>query len=157
MMLNRMNWLGSRCCLKKPLKLEQTTLCFWPGGKAANPDALHPGKVREKSLGESKLSPWDFPLLSWARSPQTFRNPSAAGGTCLLTPTTLFRQLRVQGGHRPGAGLGARSPQRNSFASMTPNKLERKSGKARVRLPAHGSNGCNRIGAITFPPTGRGS
>ena len=31
--------------------LEETTsltpLCFWPGGEAANPDALHPGKAWE--------------------------------------------------------------------------------------------------------------
>ena len=62
--------------------------CFWPGGEAANPDALHPGKARESSAGESLLSPSDVPGLSWARSPQTFRNPSAAGGACLLIPTT---------------------------------------------------------------------
>ena len=89
-----------------------TSLCFWPGGEAANPDALHPEKARESSVGESLLSPSDVPGLSWARSPQTFRNPSAAGATCLLLSTTLFRQLRVQGPQDPGAGLGARSPQR---------------------------------------------
>ena len=27
-------------------KLGLLVLCFWPGGEAANPDALHPGKVR---------------------------------------------------------------------------------------------------------------
>ena len=83
-----------------------------PGGEAANPDALHPGKARESSAGENEFSPSDVPVLSWARSPQTFRNPSATGGACLLFLTTLFRQLRVQGDHPPGAGLGARSPQR---------------------------------------------
>ena len=93
-------------------------LCFWPGGEAANPDALHPGKARESSVGESSLSPSDVPGLSWARSPQTFRNPSAAGGTCLLLSTTLFRQLRVQGPQDPGAGLGARSPQRSLFLCL---------------------------------------
>ena len=50
--------------------------------------------------------PWDFPGLSWARSPQTFRNPSAAGGACLSIPTKQVRQLRVQGGHRPGGVWG---------------------------------------------------
>ena len=88
-------------------------LCFWPGGEAATPDAKHPGKARESSAGESLLSPSDVPGLSWARSPQTFRHHSAAGGVCMFHPTTLFFQLRVQGGHRPGAGLGARSPQSN--------------------------------------------
>jgi len=29
--------------------------------KAACPDALRPGKARDKSPGESELSPWDFP------------------------------------------------------------------------------------------------
>ena len=51
-------------------------------------------------------------LLARRRSHLSFRNPSAAGGACRLFPTTFIRQLRVQGGHRPGAGLGARSPQR---------------------------------------------
>ena len=84
--------------------------CFWPGGEAANPDALHPGKARESSAGESLLSPSDVPGLSWARSPQTFRNPNAPGGACLLIPVTLFRPLRVQGGHHPGWGLGRTAP-----------------------------------------------
>jgi len=38
-------------------------LCFWPGGEAANPDALHPGKARESSEGESSLSPRMFPCF----------------------------------------------------------------------------------------------
>ncbi len=84
--------------------------CFWPGGEAANPDALHPGKARESSVGESLLSPTDFPRLSWARSPQTFRTPSAAGGACLLIPTMFIRQLRVQGPQDPGWGLGRIAP-----------------------------------------------
>ena len=41
------NQLGSRCRLEKTLKSVLVTLCFWPGGEAANPDALHPGKARE--------------------------------------------------------------------------------------------------------------
>ena len=53
----------------------------------ANPDAKHPGKARESSVGESFLSPSDVPRLFWARSPLTFRNPSAAGGACLPIPT----------------------------------------------------------------------
>ena len=36
-------------------------LCFWPGGEAASPDALHPGKAWEQSPGKSELFPWDFP------------------------------------------------------------------------------------------------
>ena len=28
-------------------KLGFVPLCFWPGGEAANPDALHPGKAKE--------------------------------------------------------------------------------------------------------------
>ncbi len=62
--------------------------------------------------GKVNFSPSDFPGLSWARSPQTFRNPSAAGGACRSIPTTLIRWMRVQGPQDPGAGLGARSPQR---------------------------------------------
>ena len=52
------------------------------------------------------FSPSDVPGLSWARSLQTFRNPSAAGGACLLIPASLFRQLRVQGDHPPGGVWG---------------------------------------------------
>ena len=32
--------------------------------------------------------PSDVPGLSWARSPQTFRHPSAAGGACFLSPAS---------------------------------------------------------------------
>ena len=92
--------------------------CFWPGCKAASPDALHPGKARESTAGVSSLSPAVVPGLSWARSPQTIRYPSAPGGACLLTSNPLFRQLRVQGSHRPGAGLGARSPQRSLWSGL---------------------------------------
>ena len=76
----------------------------------ANPDAKHPGKARESSVGESLLSPSDVPGLSWARSPQTFRSPSAAGGFCMLIPAMFIRQLRVQGPQDPGWGLGRTAP-----------------------------------------------
>ena len=79
----------------------------------ASPDALHPGKARETSEGENVFSPSDVSGLSWARSPQTFRHPSAPGGACLLIPTAQNRLLWVQGPQDPGAGLGARSPQRS--------------------------------------------
>ena len=69
---------------------------FWPGGEAANPDALHPGKAWEQSAGESLLSPSDFPWLSWARSPQTFRSPSAAGGRCWFFLNESDRPKEVQ-------------------------------------------------------------
>ena len=84
--------IAETACEKKsawfPLKPGRTRksgmapLCFWPGVEAANPDAKHPGKAREESAGESLLSPSDFPGLSWARSPQTFRNPSVSGERC---------------------------------------------------------------------------
>ena len=38
-----------------------TPLCFWPGGEAANPDALHPGKARKKRWGKEN----NFRLLRW--------------------------------------------------------------------------------------------
>ena len=41
-------WLGTVVLLARRLK-------------AANPDALHPGKAWEQSRGESELSPWYFP------------------------------------------------------------------------------------------------
>ena len=47
MLLSIVNHLGSRCCLEEPLKSEFAAWCFWPGGEAANPDALRPGKAWE--------------------------------------------------------------------------------------------------------------
>ena len=83
-------------------------LCFWPGGfQPPIPDAKHPGKAREKSAGERKLSPADFPRLSWARSLQTFPNLSGTPGTNIAMPTMYLRQEWVQGGHRPGAEFEA--------------------------------------------------
>ena len=80
--------------------------------KAAKPGCLASGE----SQGIIRRGKFTFPLgfsrLSWARSPHTFRNPSAAGEGCLLIPTAQNRLLRVQGPQDPGAGLGARSPQR---------------------------------------------
>ena len=112
-----MAWIGKSAWYPQMLgetwKSGLTPLRFWPGGEAANPDAKHPGKARESSAGESELSPADVPGLSWVRSPQTFRNPNASGGARLLIPTMLIRKLRVQGDHPPGAGLGARRPQRS--------------------------------------------
>ena len=46
------------------------------------------------------------------QKPLTFTSPSAAGGACSEYPYKFFRQVRVQGRHAPGAGLGARSAQR---------------------------------------------
>ncbi len=93
-----MAWIGKSAWFPLMLggtwKSGLTPLRFWPGGEAANPDALHPGKARESSAGESLLSPSDFPRLSWARSPQTFRNPSATAGTCILCS---LKQLRLNG------------------------------------------------------------
>ena len=63
-----------------------------------------------RSAGENEFFPSDFPGLSWTRSPQTFRNPSAAGGACLIIPTMLFRQLRVQGPQNLGWVLGRIAP-----------------------------------------------
>ena len=97
-------------------------LCFWPGGEAANPDASHPGKVRGKSFGESLLSPGDFPLLSWARSPLTFVNPSAVGGGCRFPPTAQYRQVRVQGTQYPG-GVWGENPAFSPCLIDTLNKV----------------------------------
>ena len=81
-----------------------------PGCKASGES---PGKIR----GESLLSPWDFPGLSGARSPLTFRNPNASGGNCRFIPAAIFRHMRVQGPQDPGAGLGARSAQRSPLVT----------------------------------------
>ena len=31
-------------------------LCFWPGGEAASPDALHPGKALKLSVSPARLA-----------------------------------------------------------------------------------------------------
>ena len=36
-------------------------LCFWPGGEAASPDALHPGKAWENPEGKVYFPPRIFP------------------------------------------------------------------------------------------------
>ncbi len=78
----------------------------------ANPDALHPGKAGEQSAGESLLSPSDFPGLSWARSPKLSVTPAQhAEHLGLLQSCSIARSGSRASG--PGAGLGARSPQRN--------------------------------------------
>ena len=85
-----------------------TPLCFWHGGfQPPIPDAKYPGKAWEYSAGESKLSPSDFPRLSWARSLQTFPNLSVTRGTNIAIPTMYLRAVWVQGGHRPGAEFEA--------------------------------------------------
>ena len=90
------------------------TWCHGASGPAAKPPTRMlciRGKPGNHPQGKFTF-PADVPGLSWARSLQIFRNPSAAGEACPLIPTKQYRQLRIQGGHRPGAGLGARSPQR---------------------------------------------
>ena len=72
---------------------EQCPLCglatIEPAERRRHPGCKASGESKGKSQGESLLSPWDFPLLSWARSPQTFRNPSETGGS------SLFFQLAI--------------------------------------------------------------
>ena len=74
---------------------------------AANPGCKASGESLGKSAGESLLFPADFPWLSWARSLQTFPNPSGTRGTNIAMPTMYFREEWVQGGHRPGAEFEA--------------------------------------------------
>ena len=38
--------------LGEPRKFDLVPWCFWPGGEAANPDALHPGKAWENPRGK---------------------------------------------------------------------------------------------------------
>ena len=82
--------------------------------KAANPGCKASGERKGKSPEEKRAFPSGiYPFLSWARSPQTFRNPSETAGTCILYS---LMQLRLNGsrGRSPLAqSLRARSPQRN--------------------------------------------
>ncbi len=42
-------------------KSDLVSLCFWPGGEAANPDALHPGKPGNNPQGKVYFPPRIFP------------------------------------------------------------------------------------------------
>ena len=49
---------------------------FWPGGEAANPDALHPGKAWEQSAGESYFPPRIFPGFLGPEAHKLFVTPA---------------------------------------------------------------------------------
>ena len=56
--------------------------------------------------------PWDFPWLSWARSHQAFVTPVQMA-IFVFSSQLVCPPKWVQGPMAPGAGLGARSAQRN--------------------------------------------
>ena len=80
-------------------------------GKEARPHAsLYGSFLKERSIQTcvtAGLFSDVFLLLSWARSPQAFRSPSAAGGACPLSPASKIARSGVQGNHSPAAGFGA--------------------------------------------------
>ena len=47
--------------LGEPRKFDLVPWCFWPGGEAASPDVLHPGKAREHPRGKIHFPPRMFP------------------------------------------------------------------------------------------------
>ena len=65
-------------------------LCFWPGGEAANPDALHPGKAWEQSPGKSELFPWDFPGFLGPEALKLFVTPARQAELVFL-----FQQRKI--------------------------------------------------------------
>ena len=75
-------------------------------------------RIRGKP-GNNPQGKVNFPLglsrLSWARSLQTFVNPSAASGSYLIYPNGVISLIGMQGMKSLAAGLGARSPQRILF------------------------------------------
>ena len=72
MLLDRSDKQGSRCCLEEPMKPSLLALRFWPDGKAANPDAKHPGKARENLRGKVHF-PLKIFLAFLGQKPSIFR------------------------------------------------------------------------------------
>ena len=81
-------------------------LCFWPG-RFQRPARMQSIRGKQgKSQGKVHFPLEIIPGFPGARSPLTFVNPSAAGGSCRFLPTALFRQVRVQGTQYPGGVWG---------------------------------------------------
>ena len=66
--------LDSRCCVEESLNSVLVTLCFWPGGEAASPDASHPGKPRNKPQAKVNFPLGFFPAFL-GQKPSNFRKP----------------------------------------------------------------------------------
>ena len=72
-------------------------LCFWPGGEAANPDALHPGKAWEQSPGKSELFPWDFPGFLGPEALKLFVTPARQAELVCLSQLRYFASCGSRG------------------------------------------------------------
>ena len=94
-----------------------TALCFWPGGEAANPDALHPGKAREQSPGKSSLFPGIFPGFLGPEALKLSVTP-ARQAEAVDIPNNVISPVAGPGSSGPWLGSGANSP------SVTPKCIK---------------------------------
>ena len=101
-----------------------TPLCFWPGGEAANPDALHPGKARKKRWGKESLLnalsarlyfvkpereltwrrlsfPQRFSLAFLGQKPSSFRKPQRGRRRVSIVSKGVFSLNAGPGGSSP--------------------------------------------------------
>ena len=81
-----------------------------PAAESRQPGCLASGESQGIIPRKKQAFSLGFSRLSWARSLHAFVNPSAAGGACSEYPHKLFRQVRIQGRHAPGRGLGGGEP-----------------------------------------------
>ena len=107
--LNEKNQYGSRCYGERTRKFDLVPWCFWPGGKAANPDALHPGKAKESSEGESSLSPRMFPGFLGPEALKLFVTPARQAEFVDIS-NNVISPIAGPGWSPPWLGSGANSP-----------------------------------------------
>ena len=101
-------------------------LCFWPGGEAANPDALHPGKAWEQSQGKSSLFPWDFPGFLGPEALKLFVAPAHQAELVRLSQLRYFARCGSRDEARTAASGGC-----SVRAEISRNEQSRHEGELR--------------------------
>ena len=70
--------------------MDLVPLCFWPGGEAANPDALHPGKAWEHPRGKVYFPPRMFPGFLGPEALKLFVTPALQAELVCLSQLRYF-------------------------------------------------------------------
>ena len=84
-------------------------LCFWPGGEAASPDALHPGKAWENPEGKVYFPPRIFPSFLGPEALKLSVTPARQAETVDI-PNNVISPVAGPGSSGPWLGSGANSP-----------------------------------------------